>query len=95
MGRKKSMILGYTRTGHEVLLPTQQFPDTGDFCDWTRGDHIDASRILKEHGEREQDTEVGSWCRRWAKAHRAMRKAVRRATIRGAAEISIKIRGPR
>lgn len=96
MGKKsKSMILGYTRAGHEVLLPIQRSPDRGDFVDWRRGDHIDASRILREHGEREQDPEVKEWCKHWARAHRAMRKFARRAHIRAAAEISIKVRGPR
>jgi hypothetical protein len=93
--KKKSMILGYTRAGHEVLLPTQRSPDEEDFVGWTHGDHIDASRILKEHGEREKDLEAGSWCRRWAKVHRALRKAARKVRVRGAAEISINVRGPR
>lgn len=92
---KKSMILGYTRAGHEVLLPTRRLPDAEDFVEWTGGDHIDASRILREHGERERDLEVGSWCRHWARAHRAMRRSARRTRVRGAAEISIKVRGPR
>lgn len=89
------MILGYTRTGHEVNLPNHRSPEPEKFINWTRGDHIDAERILKEHGEREQDPRLNSWCRRWAKAHREWRKSARRVHIRGAAEISIKVRGPR
>lgn len=89
------MILGYTRAGHEVLLPTGRTTDAGNFVGWTRGDHIDASRILREHSEREQDPEVGSWCKRWAKAHRLVRRMSKKARVRGAAEVSIKIRGPR
>jgi hypothetical protein len=89
------MILGYTRTGHEVLLPTRRSATPGDFVNWTRGDHIDAERILREHGEREQDQRIQSWCKRWTKAHKELRKSARRVSVRGAAEISIKIRGPR
>lgn len=89
------MILGYTRAGHEVILPTKRTLDVGDFTGWSRGDHIDASRILREHSEREQDLEVGSWCKRWAKAHRSIRRIPKKARVRGAAEVSIKIRGPR
>ncbi len=90
------MILGYTRAGHAVLLPWRRSPDMERFVGWTRGDHIDASRILVEHGEREQDPKVGPWCTRWAKIHRAMGKSARkRASIRGAAEISIRLRGSR
>ena len=84
------MVLGYTRNGIEVLRPTRRTPDADNFAGWTRGDHLDASRILVEHGEREQDLEVGSWCARWAKVHRALRKAAKKgAHIRGAAETSI------
>ncbi len=89
------MILGYTRTGHAVLLPTRHALSPGEFVDWTRGDHVDAAHILREHSERVQDPEVKSWCRRWARDHRAMRKSARSVRVRGAAEISIKIRGPR
>ena len=77
---KKFMVLGYTRTGRPVLLPTQSAPDTSnaevyrramsDYADWTPGDHVDTSRILKEHGERERDRRVGSWCAHWARIHR-------------------------
>jgi hypothetical protein len=91
---KKSLILGYTREGHAVLLPTQP-PSPGTFTDWTRGDHADATCILREHSEREQDSEVRSWCRRLAKEHRSLQNAARQVKIRGAAEISIKIRSPR
>jgi hypothetical protein len=89
------MILGYTRTGHEVLLPTRRSPAPEVFSHWTRGDHTDAERILKEHGEREQEPRLSDWCRRWAKMHRGMRKSGKRVNVRGAAEISIKTRGPR
>ena len=87
------VALGYTRTGHEVLLPTRKSPSSKAFHDWTRGDHADAEHILKEHGERETDPEISSWCKRWAKAHRGLRKASKRVSIRGGAEISIKTRG--
>jgi hypothetical protein len=91
---KMPLTLGYTRTGHEVLLPTRSSPSAEAFLHWTRGDHVDAERILKEHGEREADPRISSWCRRWAKTHRGLRKsAVLRVSIRGAAEISIKTRG--
>lgn len=63
--------------------------------DWTHGDHVDAAGILREHGERETDPEVSSWCRRWAKEHKALQKPARPVNIRGAAEISIKVRKPR
>ena len=92
------MVLGYTRSGHEVLLPTRQTPDMDQFDDWAPGDHIDASRILVEHGEREVDP-IGPWCTHWAGAHwavgkRAKKKAreVRTRTqpqIRGAVEARI------
>jgi hypothetical protein len=95
MSKKSTMILGYTRAGHEVRRPTRRLPAPGEFADWARGDHVDASRILKEHSEREQDPEISSWCRRWARALRTMRRSARRLSIRGAAEISVKIRGPR
>lgn len=89
------MVLGYTRTGHEVRLPTDRSPDTRDFIGWTYGDHVDASRILREHSERERDREVRSWCKRWAKAHRALRnRAPKGVPVRGG-EVSIKVRGPR
>ena len=97
MGNKKSMVLGYTRSGHPVLLPTCHAPDMAQFVSWTSGDHLDASRILVEHGEREADP-IGPWCTHWAGAHwalgkRAKKKARRardRTRIRGAAEIAIK-----
>lgn len=89
-----STTLGYTRTGHEVLLPTRHAPSAESFLHWTRGDHVDAEHILKEHGEREPDSQISSWCRHWAKTHRGLRKsAAKRVSIRGAAEISIKTRG--
>jgi hypothetical protein len=65
------LILGYTRTGRDVLRPTSSTP-TADACvDWTRGDHADAARILKEHGERELDRTIAAWCKRGARAHKA------------------------
>jgi len=97
MGKKKTMVLGYTRSGHEVLLPTRQTPDMSECSSWTPGDHLDASRILVEHGERESDP-VGSWCAHWADVHwsigkRAKKKLKRakaaRAQVRGAAEATI------
>lgn len=97
MGKKKTMVLGYTRSGHEVLLPTRETPDMAECTSWTPGDHLDASRILAEHGEREVDP-VRPWCERWADVHwsigkRAKKKLKRakaaRAQIRGAAEATI------
>lgn len=93
MGKKKStMVLGYTRSGHPVLLPTRQTPDMDQFVSWTPGDHVDASRILMEHSERE-DEPIGPWCVHWAGMHWALGKRegrkVRRARIRGAAEATI------
>ena len=97
MGKKKTMILGYTRSGHAVLLPTGQSPDMDQFVSWTPGDHLDASRILVEHGERERDP-IGPWCAHWADVHwsigkRAKKKLKRarraQAQIRGAAEAAI------
>ena len=90
------MILGYTRGGHAVRLPHRRSFDGKIFTGWSRGDHIDAYRILREHGERETDPEIGPWCTRWAKAHRAIGRAGKRITrIRGAAEIMIRTKGPR
>lgn len=98
MGRKKStIILGWTRAGHEVLLPHHQTPDMSKFVSWTPGDHLDASRILMEHGEREAEP-VGSWCASWASAHKAIGKKWRRSrqsTVRGAAEATILIGRPK
>ena len=94
---RKRTVLGYTRSGHEVLLPTRQTPDMDAFVSWTPGDHLDASRILVEHGEREADP-IGPWCTHWAGEHwaigkRAKKKARRarriRAQIRGGAEATI------
>lgn len=89
MSSKKSMVLGYTRSGLAVDLPIEHEPDLSNFDGWSRGDHFDASRILMEHGEREQDQEVGSWCINWGRAHHATAKSSRRARIRGAAETII------
>ena len=99
MGKKKkksTLILGYTRSGHEVLLPTREAPDMSEYSSWTPGDHLDASRILVEHGEREVDP-VGPWCTHWAGAHWALgkrakkklRRARDRVQIRGGAEATI------
>lgn len=87
------MVLGYTRSGHAVLLPSRRNPDMAQFVSWTPGDHLDASRILVEHGEREAEP-IGPWCAYWAKAHwsigkRAKKRARRKAAIRGAAEATI------
>ena len=55
MSNKEQMVLGYTRSGHEVLLPLQKSVDMDLFASWSPGDHIDAYRILTEHGERAGD----------------------------------------
>jgi hypothetical protein len=78
--RVTALILGYTRTGRPVLRPTRAAPDmnTADvfdrtkekFADWSGGEHKDAYRILQEHGEREPDDKIASWCTRWSKVHR-------------------------
>jgi hypothetical protein len=91
---KKTMILGYTRSGHEVLLPTHKAPDMSLFGGWTPGDHLDASRILVEHGEREVEP-FGPWCMRWAKEHwsigkRGKKRARKGRFIRGGAEVTIR-----
>ena len=98
MSKKKSkMVLGYTRSGHPVLLPTRHAPDMDQFGSWTPGDHLDASRILVEHGEREVDP-ISTWCTHWADAHGANGKSAKkkerrarrvRSQIRGAAEATI------
>jgi len=97
MSKKKTMVLGYTRSGHEVLLPTRHAPDMDPFDNWTPGDHLDASRILVEHGEREVDP-IRPWCMNWAEAHGAIGKSAKkkerrarkvRSQIRGAAEATI------
>lgn len=92
---KKVLVLGYTRSGHAVLLPTRGTPNVTQFVSWTRGDHVDASSILAEHGEREQDPKIGPWCKRWAKAHRKLRKRQKKRSeesvrILGAAETSVR-----
>ena len=96
MGSKMpELVLGYTRSGHPVLLPTRRSTDMAQFVSWTPGDHVDASRILVEHGERTPEPH-GSWCEQLAEIHRAIgkkakkrRKKNRRVGIRGAAEASI------
>jgi len=90
MSSKKSMILGYTRTGIEVRVPTDGDPDVRSLSGWTRGDHLDAARILREHSEREREHTVGVWCFHWAKAHKAKAKSRRsRLRVLGAAETAI------
>lgn len=90
------MVLGYTRGGHEVVLPTRQTPEMAEFVSWTPGDHLDASRILMEHGER-ADEPIGAWCSHWAGAHWAIGKSARRKRrrhlVRGAAEATIRVGG--
>jgi hypothetical protein len=96
MGRKRSkLVLGYTREGHAVLLPTCRTPDADHFVSWTRGDHIDASRILQEHGERETDPTVGTWCESWANTHRRLssRRRKKLGLVRGAVELAIRVKG--
>lgn len=97
MSKKSSMVLGYTRTGIAVLLPTSRVSDSDNFVGWSPGDHKDAYRILAEHGEREADPDVGPWCVQWSKAHRDLAKArkVRKKSnssirVRGAAETAIR-----
>ena len=90
----KSMVLGYTRSGHEVFLPTQKAISMSQFSGWSPGDHIDAYRILVEHSDRAEDP-LGHWCKRWAKAHKAIGKKAKKkirkaqAQIRGGAEATI------
>ncbi len=94
--KKPTLILGYTRTGREVLRPTSHAPALEDFVGWSRCDHIDASRILQEHGERLQEhgereinAQTSRRCLRWAEVHQATAQPSRRSTIRGGAEITI------
>jgi len=96
MSKKSAMVLGYTRSGHPVIRPSRRSFTADGFVGWERGDHVDAARILREHGEREQDPEIAPWCLRWAKAHREIgRSAKKHARVRGAAEIVIRMKGPR
>jgi hypothetical protein len=89
------MVLGYTRSGLAVLLPTSRVDDAG-FAGWSRGDHVDAARILAEHSERERDPEVGPWCKQWSKAHKELGKSSRKQLlIRGGAETVIRSIGRR
>lgn len=83
------MTLGYTRTGIAVCLPTHRTPSLDSFAGWTRGDHVDASRILVEHGERETDVQIGDWCLRWARLHKGAAKSKHSPRIRTAAETAI------
>lgn len=87
------MVLGWTRSGIGVFLPTSASPDKETFNGWTRGDHVDAGRILAEHGDRDDNPEVKSWCKRWAKIHRTIGKSgsatVDTTVIRAAAETAI------
>jgi hypothetical protein len=87
--KKTALVLGYTRTGREVLRPTSHAPALEDFVGWSRCDHIDASHILQEHGEREIDEQAGRRCARWADVHHATARPPRHARIRGSAEIAI------
>jgi hypothetical protein len=90
MSKKKSvMVLGWTRTGISVFLPTRGAPDLEMCIGWTRGDHVDAARILTEHGERDSDPTIGSWCKRWAKIHRSISRSGSAAIVRAAAETAI------
>jgi hypothetical protein len=71
--KSRALILGYTRHGHPVHRPRRDAPDADSYdCtgDWAREDHKDAAGILAEHGEREQDPLIASWCARWARLHR-------------------------
>ena len=94
MSNKEKMVLGYTRSGHEVLLPPQKSVDMDLFASWSPGDHIDAYKILTEHSERAEDP-IAHWCQRWAKAHKAVSKKTKKkirkaqAQIRGGAEATI------
>lgn len=89
------MVLGYTRSGLAVLLPTGR-ADDASFAGWSRGDHVDAARILAEHSEREADPEVGPWCKQWSKAHKDLGKKTRKLLlIRGGAETTIRSIGRR
>lgn len=101
MSKKSPMVLGYTRTGKTVLLPTRSAPDTSnaevyqramsEYDDWTSGDHFDTSRILREHGERERDRKIGTWCTRWARVHRDSADGrTRNLNVRGGAEATIR-----
>lgn len=94
--KKNELILGYTRTGREVLRPNSHAPALEDFVGWSRCDHIDASRILQEHGERLQEhgereinARTSRRCLRWAEVHQATARPSRRTHIRGSAEIAI------
>jgi hypothetical protein len=89
--KKSPMVLGYTRAGIAVCLPTHHTPALEDFVDWSRGDHLDAARILMEHSEREADEQAGSRCVHWADVHQAAARPSRRVppSVRGAAETSI------
>ena len=87
--KKTALVLGYTRTGREVLRPTSHAPALEDFVGWSRCDHIDAARILMEHGERMVNEPAGNRCLRWAEVHQETARPARRAHIRGSAEIVI------
>lgn len=84
------MLLGYTRTGIEILRPTVDDPLV-DFAGWTREDHVDAARILTENGERENDSEVESLCWKRVKIHRDIAKLSRRPMLRIPAETSVRL----
>lgn len=69
-----SLVLGYTRAGRTVIRPTCDATDRrrakAKLSDWTRGEHVDAARILVEHGAREPDPKIAAWCLLWASVHR-------------------------
>jgi len=86
------MVLGYTRSGHEVLLPMQKRADLSSFADWVPGDHIDAYKILTEHSERAEDP-IAHWCKRWAKAHKAIGKKAKKKIRKKIQKVQAQIRG--
>lgn len=96
MSKKSATTLGYTRTGRPVLLPTCGTPDARNamapFVGWVRGDHVDASRILMEHGERETDPKIASRCLRWSNRHWDSAKRRSSTATRTAAETTVRRR---
>jgi hypothetical protein len=83
--KNAGLVLGYTRTGKPVFAPTRGAPDTNNvdvflrtkskFVGWTRGDHMDASNLLMERGEKlaaSEDTgdrKRGRWHTNWSSVH--------------------------
>lgn len=94
------LILGYTRTGIPVCRPVDHAPSVRELEieGWTPGDHFDASHILREHSDRE-DEDGRLCCASWARAHRktayAHRHLLKRVGIRTATETSIRPRSLR